>query len=129
MLTVRPHTSLDPELLAAIVREQGTPTYVYDARILDAGVRRWIEAVGNPLHICYAVKANYNLGVLARLAAHGIGFEASTVGEMARGGIVLNFVGAGVIASVVFTVGTVVFDIDPTVLPAWAESMAGGVEG
>jgi len=84
MLTVRPHTSLDPELLAAIVREQGTPTYVYDARILDAGVRRWIEAVGDPSHICYAVKANYNLGVLARLASHGIGFEASTVGEMAR---------------------------------------------
>ena len=34
--------------------------------------------------MCYAVKANYNLGVLARLASHGIGFEASTVGEMAR---------------------------------------------
>ena len=77
-------TSLDPELLAAIVREQGTPTYVYDARILDAGVRRWIDAVGDPSRICYAVKANYNLGVLARLASHGIGFEASTVGEVAR---------------------------------------------
>ena len=84
MLTVRPHTSLDPELLAAIVRERGTPTYVYDARVLDAGVRRWIDAVGDPSHICYAVKANYNLGVLARLATHGIGFEASTVGEVAR---------------------------------------------
>ncbi|MBT8462538.1 MAG: diaminopimelate decarboxylase [Gemmatimonadetes bacterium] len=77
-------TSLDPTLLAAIVREQGTPTYVYDARILDAGVRRWIEAVGDPSRICYAVKANYNLGVLAHLASHEIGFEASTVGEMAR---------------------------------------------
>ena len=84
MLTVRPHTSLDPELLATIVRERGTPTYVYDARVLDAGVRRWIDAVGDPAHICYAVKANYNLGVLARLATHGIGFEASTVGEVAR---------------------------------------------
>lgn len=77
-------TSLAPELLAAIVREQGTPTYVYDARILDAGVRRWIDAVGDPSHIFYAVKANYNLGVLARLASHGIGFEASTEGEVAR---------------------------------------------
>ena len=77
-------TSLDPELLAEIVREQGTPTYVYDARILDAGVRRWIDAVGDPSRICYAVKANYNLGVLARLATHGIGFEASTEGEAAR---------------------------------------------
>ena len=51
------------------------------------------------------------------------------VGEMARVGIVLNVIGAVVIASVVYTVGTIVFDIDPTVLPAWAESMATGVEG
>jgi diaminopimelate decarboxylase len=84
MLTARSHTNPDPSQLAEIVREAGTPTYVYDARILDRGVRRWIEAVGDPASICYAVKANYNLGVLARLAAHGIGFEASTIGEMAR---------------------------------------------
>ena len=84
MPTVPTRPSLDSAQLAAIVREQGTPVYVYDGRVLDAGVRRWIEAVGDPSHICYAVKANYNLGVLARLARHGIGFEASTVGEMAR---------------------------------------------
>lgn len=84
MSTVKPHASLSPDLLSAIVREQGTPVYVYDARILDAGVRRWIDAVGDPSRICYAVKANYNLGVLARLASHGIGFEASTTGEVAR---------------------------------------------
>lgn len=80
----RPHESLDPSLLAEIASDQGTPVYVYDARILDAGVRRWVDAVGDPARVCYAVKANYNLGVLARLASHGIGFEASTVGEMAR---------------------------------------------
>lgn len=84
MPTVPNRLSLDSAQLAEIVREQGTPVYVYDGRVLDAGVRRWIEAVGDPSHICYAVKANYNLGVLARLASHGIGFEASTVGEMAR---------------------------------------------
>jgi diaminopimelate decarboxylase len=84
MSTVRSLTHLDPSQLAEIVRENGTPTYVYDARILDQGVRRWVEAVGDPAAICYAVKANYNLGVLAHLAAHGIGFEASTIGGMAR---------------------------------------------
>ncbi|MDP2470888.1 MAG: diaminopimelate decarboxylase [Candidatus Palauibacterales bacterium] len=84
MLTVRPEPSLDPQLLAEIVREHGTPAYVYDARVLDGNVRRWVEAVGDPSRVCYAVKANYNLAVLARLASHGIGFEASTVGEMAR---------------------------------------------
>jgi len=52
------------------------------------------------------------------------GSERITVGEMARIGIVLNLVGALVIAVIVFTVGTVVFDIDPSVLPDWATSMA-----
>jgi len=84
MPTVRTDTTLDPKLLSDMVTELGTPLYVYDGRVLDAGVRRWIEAVGDPARVCYAVKANYNLGVLARLAAHGIGFEASTPGEVAR---------------------------------------------
>ncbi|MFG1691708.1 SLC13 family permease [Gemmatimonadota bacterium] len=55
------------------------------------------------------------------------GSDRLTVGEMARVGIVLNIVGALVIATVVYTVGTVVFDIDPTVLPEWATSLASGV--
>jgi sodium-dependent dicarboxylate transporter 2/3/5 len=50
-----------------------------------------------------------------------------TVGEMARVGIVLNIVGALVIAGVVYTVGTVVFDIDPNVLPEWAASLSSGL--
>jgi sodium-dependent dicarboxylate transporter 2/3/5 len=55
------------------------------------------------------------------------GSDRITVGEMARIGIVLNLVGAVVIASAVFTVGTVVFEIDPSVLPEWASSIASGV--
>ncbi len=55
------------------------------------------------------------------------GSDRLTVGEMARVGIVLNLVGALVIATVVYTIGTVVFDIDPTVLPEWATSIASGV--
>ncbi len=55
------------------------------------------------------------------------GSDRLTVGEMARVGIVLNLVGALVIAAVVYTIGTVVFDIDPTVLPEWATSLASGV--
>jgi sodium-dependent dicarboxylate transporter 2/3/5 len=54
------------------------------------------------------------------------GSDRITVGEMARVGIILNLVGAVVIASVVFTVGTVVFEIDPSVLPEWASSIASG---
>ena len=52
-----------------------------------------------------------------------------TVGEMARVGIFLNVIGAVVVSVIVFTVGTVVFDIDPSVVPDWAHSMAEGVEG
>lgn len=50
-----------------------------------------------------------------------------TIGEMARVGIVLNIIGALVIAGVVYMVGSVVFDIDPTALPEWATSLASGV--
>ena len=52
-----------------------------------------------------------------------------TVGEMARIGIFLNLIGALVIATVVYTLGSAVFDIDPTVLPEWATSLASGTEG
>ncbi len=52
-----------------------------------------------------------------------------TVGEMARIGIFLNLLGALVIAAVVYTLGAAVFDIDPSVLPDWASSLASGTEG
>ena len=52
-----------------------------------------------------------------------------TVGEMARVGIVLNLIGALVIAGVVYTLGSAVFDIDPTVLPGWASSLTSGTPG
>jgi sodium-dependent dicarboxylate transporter 2/3/5 len=55
------------------------------------------------------------------------GSDRISVGEMARIGLVLNLVGAVVIASVVMTVGTVVFEIDPSVLPEWASSIASGI--
>ena len=49
-----------------------------------------------------------------------------SVGEMARIGIFLNLIGVLVVTVTVFTIGTVIFDIDPAVLPSWAESMASG---
>jgi sodium-dependent dicarboxylate transporter 2/3/5 len=52
-----------------------------------------------------------------------------TVGEMARIGVFLNLLGALVIATVVYTLGAAVFDIDPSVLPDWAGSLASGTGG
>jgi sodium-dependent dicarboxylate transporter 2/3/5 len=57
------------------------------------------------------------------------GSERISVGEMARVGIVLNLVGALVIAVLVFTVGTMVFQIEPGAVPDWAASIAGGIGG
>ena len=53
------------------------------------------------------------------------GSDRITVGEMARTGILLNLIGVLVIATIVFTVGLTVFDIDPSVVPEWARSLAG----
>ena len=52
------------------------------------------------------------------------GSDRITVRDMARTGIFLNLIGVLVIATVVFTVGLAVFDIDPSVVPEWASSMA-----
>ena len=48
------------------------------------------------------------------------GSNRLTIAEMARAGIVLNLVGALVIALVVYSLGLVVFDIDPGNVPDWA---------
>ena len=54
------------------------------------------------------------------------GSNRFSIAEMARAGIVLNLFGALVIATIVYTVGLAVFDIDPGVLPDWAGSGAAG---
>ena len=70
-----------PQVLHSIAEQVGTPAYVYDARAIDAGIGRWIEAVGDPACISYAAKANTNLAVLARLERFGVGIEVATPGN------------------------------------------------
>ena len=55
------------------------------------------------------------------------GSNRFSIAEMARAGIVLNLLGALVISSVVYTLGLVVFDVDPAVLPPWAMSISNEV--
>ncbi len=52
-----------------------------------------------------------------------------SVGEMAKVGLVLNLLGALVIATAVYTLGTSVFHIDPGVVPDWAHTMTGAAQG
>ncbi len=71
--------------LAAIAAEHGTPLYVYSRATLERHWRAFDRALeGHPHRICYAVKANGNLGVLSVLARLGSGFDIVSVGELER---------------------------------------------
>ena len=71
--------------LADIASAVGTPVYVYSWPDIRAAQQRLARALGDIDHgICYAVKANANLSVLARLAALGSGFDIVSGGELER---------------------------------------------
>jgi diaminopimelate decarboxylase len=71
--------------LEDIAARFGTPCYVYSREALEARYDAFVEAfAGERARICYAVKANGNLGVLGVLAARGAGFDIVSAGELAR---------------------------------------------
>ena len=54
--------------LADIARQAGTPAYVYSSAAILENYRAYDEALGELPHtVCYAVKANSSLGILADL--------------------------------------------------------------
>ena len=57
------------------------------------------------------------------------GSDRISVGEMARAGIILNLIGALVIATLVITLGETVFGIERGVMPDWATGAATGEVG
>jgi diaminopimelate decarboxylase len=68
-----------------IIAEHGTPTYIYSRATLERHWNAFNNAVSAHKHlICYAVKANSNLGVLSVLAKLGSGFDIVSGGELAR---------------------------------------------
>lgn len=70
------------ERLAA---RHGTPLYVYSRGTLLDHYRRLEAAFRDVPHmVCYAVKANSNLAVLAALARDGAGFDIVSGGELYR---------------------------------------------
>ncbi len=71
--------------LSDIAKRFGTPTYIYSRAAITAAYRAYADALGNhPGMICYAVKANSNLGVLQILAELGAGFDIVSEGELER---------------------------------------------
>jgi len=70
------------ERIAAAV---GTPVYVYSWQSVREQYTRIDRALAGVDHrICYAVKANSNLAILARLAQLGAGFDIVSGGELER---------------------------------------------
>ncbi len=68
-----------------IAEQHGTPCYVYSRKTLERHFNAYDRAFGEYPHlICYAVKANSNLGVLSVLANLGSGFDIVSVGELER---------------------------------------------
>src|ERR1039457_1255491 len=71
--------------LADIARQAGTPAYVYSSAAILENYRAYDEALGELPHtVCYAVKANSSLGILALLAKAGAGFDIVSGGELYR---------------------------------------------
>lgn len=71
--------------LAQLAEKFGTPTYVYSKAALTAAFEAWQQALsGHRSLICYAVKANSNLGILSVFARLGAGFDIVSGGELAR---------------------------------------------
>lgn len=71
--------------LSAIAERHGTPTYVYSRAHIEAQYRSYTDALQGAEHlVCFAVKANSNLGVLNVLARLGAGFDIVSGGELER---------------------------------------------
>jgi len=68
-----------------IIKKSGTPAYIYSRATIERHWTAFDQAAGaHPHLICYAVKANSNLGVLNILARLGSGFDIVSVGELLR---------------------------------------------
>jgi diaminopimelate decarboxylase len=71
--------------LKKLAAQYGTPAYVYSKRTILRHWSEYQEALnGIQSRVCYAVKANSNLAVLATLARVGAGFDIVSGGEMHR---------------------------------------------
>ncbi|CAH0527389.1 diaminopimelate decarboxylase [Vibrio hippocampi] len=71
--------------LTQLASEFGTPLYVYSRATLERHWNAFDKSVGDHPHlVCYAVKANSNLGVLNVLARLGSGFDIVSGGELER---------------------------------------------
>ena len=68
-----------------LAEEFGTPLYIYSRATLERHWHAFDSALGeHPYLICYAVKANSNIGILNVMAKLGSGFDIVSQGELER---------------------------------------------
>ncbi len=85
--------------LKALAAQHGTPAYIYSKNTILERWNEYKQALAEiPNRICYAVKANSNLAVLATLARARAGFDIVSGGELQR-----VLAAGGDAASVVFS--------------------------
>jgi diaminopimelate decarboxylase len=71
--------------LGPLAESEGTPLYVYSASAIRSRYNEYAAGLaGVPHRVCYAVKANGNLGILRLLASLGAGFDIVSAGELYR---------------------------------------------
>lgn len=71
--------------LARLAARFGTPAYVYSRAAIEEACRQYQRAFRSiPTTICYAVKANSNLSVLALVSRLGCNFDIVSGGELFR---------------------------------------------
>jgi diaminopimelate decarboxylase len=71
--------------LTSLAETHGTPAYVYSKNAIVSRFEAYRSSFdGLPTRVCFAVKANSNLAVLATLAHLGAGFDIVSAGELHR---------------------------------------------
>ena len=79
------HLQVESLAVEDIVKQYGTPCYIYSMAELVKQWQAFADTLASyPHQICYAVKANSNLSILALLAKWGAGFDIVSGGELAR---------------------------------------------
>ncbi len=85
--------------LRAVAEAAGTPVYVYSAAHIRGQYRALAAALAPvPHRICYSVKANSNLAILALMRSLGAGVDIVSSGELVRA-LAAGFTGADVVFS------------------------------
>ncbi|TEW53172.1 diaminopimelate decarboxylase [Psychromonas sp. RZ22] len=79
------HLLVEDTAVEDVIKNSGTPAYIYSRATIERHWKAFDQAAGTHPHlICYAVKANSNLGVLNLMARLGSGFDIVSVGELLR---------------------------------------------